>query len=719
MTSSSSQRGYGLMILLRVVLLLAVFGQIVFLANRYKVRQDLTADQLYSLTTSTRQVLATLDDQLLIECYFTRDDKLPKALQDQRREMKSVLDEYVRRSDGKVQLQYFDPQSDQLLKQKAERLQMQPQAYESVEVGELRQQQVWQGVRLRYGSERQDVIALLPFAASTFQYEALLTPRIKDLAVKVKPKVKILAGASPSATRGNPKGYQQLRQLVNRYDFSDLDLTEGKLVPDDVGIVLLLRPRDLSDRAKYAIDQFLMRGGKLVVFADTDDVDVGNQDSRSFYLTALSYDAPGSKVKFLDQLTHYGAKVDERLIADFFNNPVGNLQTGAQEVMVRVRQTITGAQYDPVFYPYLFHALAVDWGSEDVARQLARTNATGEVDPERAAQYRAAFKPGLDSAHSLAMGQVLGPGMFWPCPVDLVDPLPAGVTGQVVARTSPLTVVEKPPRDVNPFGVNSGDPASVLAAIDQFRQKMLARLQMEPRNQVGLVVALQGTFPSCFAGQPLPPRKKPVKQEVDPLTEPVGKEGEDAPKKDDTENKDTEKKDTEKKDTEKDDAKVPEPIGPPIAAGTQSGDEKDEDPPFLDKAQPSAQLVVVGDADFLRDDFISGSYGSQVGKAMVVGPVSDQRAAFFFASLLDWLVQDSDLVALRSKVGSDRTIRLGQQEIMKGESLEAFTQRVSRKAAFLQWANVGLPALLLLVAWLVMTVVRGQRKAAFLSRVES
>ncbi|MEZ5963638.1 MAG: GldG family protein [Planctomycetota bacterium] len=710
MTHANSQRGYGLTILFRVVLLLAVLAQLVFLGNRYKVRRDLTQDKLYSLSASTRKVLSGLADRLLIECYFTRDDKLPQSLQGYRRELKSVLDEYVRRSDGKVALQYFDPQSDQLLREKAERLQIKPEAVESVEVGELRQQQIWQGMRLRYGGDRQQVIPTLAFVPSTFQYEAQLTPLIKDLATKDKPKVKILAGVSPSGSRANPKGFQHLRSLLQRFDFSDLDLRDGKLVPDDVPIVLLMRPRELRDRDKYALDQFLMRGGKLVVFADTDDVEVGTQENRAFYCTKVEYDATGSELKFLDQLANYGAKVDERMVADCFISPVGNVQTGAQELMMWVKQTLQGAQGVPVFYPYILHALAVDWGTEDVARQLVQHESQGrEIDPARVAQYQAAFKPGLDSKHPLALGQVLGPGMFWPCPVDLVDGLPSGVTGHVIARSSPLTVVAKPPREVNPFGVNSGDPATVGVALAQFQNTVQARLMAEPRTQVGLIVALQGAFPSAFAGRPLPPRKPPVKKDVDPLSEKVGKEGEDeAPK------ADAPKGEEGKTDESQD----PEPIGPPIAGEEGQEGDKDADPPFLDKAGPGAQLVVVGDSDFLRDDFLSGMYG-QMGRARVVGPTSDQRAAFFFAALLDWLIQDADLVALRTKVGTDRTIRLGQQEVLNGESLEGFTQRISRKESYLLWANVGIPAAALLVAWLLVSLVRAQRKAAFLGRVGS
>ena len=81
---SHAQGGYTLMILCRVALLLVVLAQLVYLGNRYRHRIDLTADQLYSLTDSTQRVLDSLNDRLLIECYFTRDDKLPASLQDQR-----------------------------------------------------------------------------------------------------------------------------------------------------------------------------------------------------------------------------------------------------------------------------------------------------------------------------------------------------------------------------------------------------------------------------------------------------------------------------------------------------------------------------------------------------------------------------------------------------------------------------------------------------------
>ena len=71
----ANQHGYVLLVLCRVVLLLWVFGLLVFFASRYRSRIDLTAEKLYTLTPATKKVLDSLKDRLMIECYFSPDDK--------------------------------------------------------------------------------------------------------------------------------------------------------------------------------------------------------------------------------------------------------------------------------------------------------------------------------------------------------------------------------------------------------------------------------------------------------------------------------------------------------------------------------------------------------------------------------------------------------------------------------------------------------------------
>ena len=63
---SSAARGRALATLLHILVLVCVLGEIVYLASRYRVRFDTTSDHQYSLTESTRSILAALDKRLQI-----------------------------------------------------------------------------------------------------------------------------------------------------------------------------------------------------------------------------------------------------------------------------------------------------------------------------------------------------------------------------------------------------------------------------------------------------------------------------------------------------------------------------------------------------------------------------------------------------------------------------------------------------------------------------
>ena len=89
-----------LAVLAHVLLLIAVLGQIVFLASRNRVRWDLTSDSMWSVTDSTRNLIDKLDKQLLIEAYFSPKDKLPVTHREVREVLDNFLDELVQLDDS-------------------------------------------------------------------------------------------------------------------------------------------------------------------------------------------------------------------------------------------------------------------------------------------------------------------------------------------------------------------------------------------------------------------------------------------------------------------------------------------------------------------------------------------------------------------------------------------------------------------------------------------
>ncbi|MBI5853149.1 MAG: GldG family protein [Planctomycetes bacterium] len=673
--SASREAGFVLGLVIHVALLVVILGMVLFLASRWRARVDLTADRVYTLTDSTKKVLDRIEQRLLVEAYFSADEELTAATREGRRTLRNVLDEYAQQSRGRIAVQYFDPGSDTAVRKRAERLGIQAQRVQDLQGTTLSTKDIWQGLRFRYGGQKQKVQAFLGFDDRPALYEALLTPILKAVTVTERPRIGVMQWAcEPPSTSDRfprpeaPKGFSRLlsiEDLGDRYEFVNVDLQKGQLVPDELRTLILLRPRNLDDRQKYALDQFLMGGGRLAIFADTDDVSLGQ--ARVLDVRRVGYDALGSTLRFVDQLAHYGAVLHEKALVD--------ATTGALRFSFAMNvagQTAIGG----VPYPYWFPPQDIDWSAR--AADVARIR--GVTDQAVVETYRRVFRPGID--HEAARGFAT-PVFFWPCAVDLAEPLPAGVGGNVLMRSSPFSILERLPQSVSPIGDGS-DPT---AANQAFNARIAEVMAHEPPQQHGLLVALDGAFKSYFDGRPIPPRpdvKQPV-QAKDPLEEPIGepKEGGDAPT----------------------------PLGPPIEQGVNEAGPagKDADPALRTSAGTGAQLLIVADSDFVRDDLIAGEYGQ-------VGPVS-QLGPSFFLSLLDWLAQDRDLFGLTGKKFTDRRQKVLEEGELTRIAPERLQEEVERRQGSLRWRNAVIPPLLFVAFGVASFLWRRSRKKQFLHGV--
>lgn len=104
----------------------------------------------------------------------------------------------------------------------------------------------------------------------------------------------------------NEQEYQAASQLLSKqYEVSPIKLDDEQAL-DTISTLILAGPRDLTDRQKYAIDQFIMRGGKAVFLVDTVEMREGLQ-------------ATGFKPAVNDLLQQYGITVEENLVLDASN----------------------------------------------------------------------------------------------------------------------------------------------------------------------------------------------------------------------------------------------------------------------------------------------------------------------------------------------------------------------------------------------------------------
>lgn len=703
-TSSSRSRsqarscaGTVLAMTLHVVLLVVVLGEIVYLASRHRTRIDLTSDQLWTSTDSTRQLIDKLDKQLVIEAYFSPKEKLPVLVRETRAWAESFLDELVQLGKGKVVVQRFDPNSDKAVADKATRVGVKPLELRSQTSTSLSVDRHWQGLRMVYGGGKQRVVA--QFApGSSFLAEAVLTPAIKEVMTEQKRKFGYMEwpATNPGGAQQGGLGWNTLRTIegiAKRYDFQNLKDEDGALLPADLDTLFLFRPKDLTDRQKYVLDQFVVKGGTLVGFVDAAEYLIG--PNRAFTRVPFAIDAAGSTQKFTDQLLHYGVEWRPKVLADMERR--AHTGRDGTEYFSVPQASIVGSMAVPVPYPYFFHAVAEDWSR--AADELAK-DAAGKVDKEQAEQYRKLFGPGMPSDEFVfkAFKQIgRGPGFYWPTWVGLrqkaggAADLPPDVQGRVHLWSSPAVLVEDPPQNLNPIGM--GDGASRETERQKFSTKLLERFRGEPRQQAPLMVDVKGRFTSFFAGQDRPKRPSEIKEEE------AKKAAAEAPKVDDPA-------------TDIDESKPKTEPGPPAAPKDVPAKDTPAfaaEPAMVTTGERPGRILLIGDADFLRDDLV-GQVHARAG-----GPFSGQMAAPFFAQLLDWLAEDSDLVALQSKSAVDRTLKFADTGTGPGADPRLAEQALRTKTTWLRALNVLVPTALLAVFGLAVFLYRRQQKRSFLS----
>ncbi len=251
--------------------ILMVVGIVVLvnlLSSRFFLRLDFTADQRYSLSEATKNILDELEDPVTITAYFTED--LPAEVEKVKADFRDLLIEYNNRSDGQVVFEFVDPSEDQESEVKAQQAGVQPLMINVREKDQMKQQKVYLGALLQLGDKREVIPVIQPGAAMEFA----LSSSIKKISVTNKPKVGILQGY------GQPPldAVAQLKaQLDVLYDVVEVQINDTANIPSDVNTLLEIAPKD-SINADYfaALDQFMARGGKLLLALNGVDGDLQN-----------------------------------------------------------------------------------------------------------------------------------------------------------------------------------------------------------------------------------------------------------------------------------------------------------------------------------------------------------------------------------------------------------------------------------------------------------
>jgi ABC-type uncharacterized transport system involved in gliding motility auxiliary subunit len=239
------------------------------------VRLDLTEQSLHTLSNGTQSLLGKLDEPVHLSLYFsdkaTAESNRPdvRGLRLYSDRVRELLEEMNSRSGGQLRLEVIDPQPYSEAEDRAAAAGLQ-----GLPLGPSGEK-IFLGL---VGSNSTDGQAAIPFFEP--DKEALLeydiAKLIYDLNTVKKPSVGFLSGLPMNggdfdpASGGTGEPWATYDQLAQLFDLKPLEADSLKAVDADIGVLVVVHPRQLSEDAQYAIDQFVLRGGHLLLFVDPD-----------------------------------------------------------------------------------------------------------------------------------------------------------------------------------------------------------------------------------------------------------------------------------------------------------------------------------------------------------------------------------------------------------------------------------------------------------------
>lgn len=285
----------------------------VLVRNRLIARADLTEDKENSVSEATKKILAELPGQVTIKAYISQE--VPSQIVILKDRMLDVLQDYQTYGRGKVALDWIDPVVGTARKD-AEDAGIQFIPVKALEGDKVVQKSVAFGLRLLYRDREKLIPAIWLGDLPTIEYQ--LTTAIKSLVDPKKKTVGFLTREAPSMPRFPgmdmpPQGriFETARKVLeDRYAILDIDVKKDP-VPDEVEVLVVAKPSDFTDKEKFELDQFLMRGGRVLFAVDKDEYQKEMNFQRKPVTTGLD-----------DLFEHYGFRVEKELVFDKSNFPV-------------------------------------------------------------------------------------------------------------------------------------------------------------------------------------------------------------------------------------------------------------------------------------------------------------------------------------------------------------------------------------------------------------
>ena len=349
--SASSRSIYsigGLVLILFIVILINV------LANQLNWRLDATSENLYSLSDGTKNILANLKTPTTLKVFYTKDNvNMPMHIKNYASRFLDFLSEYEYHSKGMITVEVHNTEIDSEEEDWARKYGIEPI---NLPTGD----RIYLGL-VALAADKEEVIKTVdPSREKQLEYD--ITRLISSVQIAKSSKIGVISSLpvfgsppipSPNVRQAPP--WLFITELKKTYDVEEIGF-EAETIPKDIDLLLVIHPKEPPEKLQYAIDQYVLRGGNLIVFVDPFSV----QDQSQGYMRM-------SVLKKL--LASWGLEMDPmKILVDFdyatkLRNQSNNIEDNPVWISVKSdafnKDNIATSQLESIIMP-LAGALVID-----------------------------------------------------------------------------------------------------------------------------------------------------------------------------------------------------------------------------------------------------------------------------------------------------------------------------------------------------------------------
>ncbi|MBU4055138.1 MAG: GldG family protein [Proteobacteria bacterium] len=411
---------------LPVVFLIIILVNVLF--SGLNLKWDLTEEKLYSVSDATRKILSEIPGVVSIKVFYTKGiENIPVPIKDFAPRMLDFLREYHLAGKGKIKLEIYNPGPDS-------------------EEEEWAKQYGIKGVDLPNGDtlyfglvviseDREETLEFMdPTKEKHMEYD--ISHAITKVITPIKPKIGILSFMD---IYGNPpppvlmpeappekSPWYFITALEKTYEITEINMA-ATTFDEDLDLLFLVFTKNMSETLLYAVDQFVLNGGKLIVFADPFSmIQMDVPDFAKWYAPDALFSAWGVKMDSQQALVDFGYATrymdrSNQVVENPFwlslessaFNP-GNVISANLETMlfsisgVIQKEKDTGLQYEPLIQSSLqsqaINRNSVRFGPADVRRNFKASEKKQDLAVLLSGVFESAFPKGPPANPSVAKG---------------------------------------------------------------------------------------------------------------------------------------------------------------------------------------------------------------------------------------------------------------------------------------------------------------------------